>query len=328
MSEVEEPRHQFPNMKNNPPLKPDFSDDIEAEFIRPNRPYDVVFLICSRSRPEMLTTLLDNLHRFFIPAVTAADLSYCVALYAQDYDNRWLDDLDESQEFPFFVHRCDTIHMTIGNVVQTAAQVLDQKMQQRVGHSLFKAKVVIMLDDDSIFAGDARVNANITRALKEFVYHQHLIYSVRLGSSMTFDRIPLLDASYPVMPGKEKMQWVKPEILMAAITHPKFSDLTIGEDAILSTVAWTTDPKLCFSLYGIGTFVHLGLEGHLSPSNFELKAGLELLPEPAEHFTPQKMLPDIFVPETHPLHDYYGVRPEVIERMKLHGVSTVKFDLG
>jgi UPF0176 protein len=43
MSDVEEERHIFPNIKNNPPLKPDFSDDIEAEYTRPVRPYDVVF---------------------------------------------------------------------------------------------------------------------------------------------------------------------------------------------------------------------------------------------------------------------------------------------
>ena len=328
MSEVEEPRHQFPNMKNNPPLKADFSDDLEAENIRPVRPYDVVFLLSSRGRPEMLKRVIESVHRFFIPAVTAAGLTYAMGVYAQDYASDWLDDLDAEQDFPFFVVRCDTIHLTIGNIVQTAVQTIDQAMEKKAGYSLFKSKVVIMLDDDSIFSGDARVNANVTRALKKFIADQHLLYSVRLGPSTSFELLPLVDASYPVMPGKEKMQWVRPDVLMGAITHPKFSDLTIGEDAIVSTVAWTTDPKLCFSLYGVGTFIHLGLEGHLSPINFELIGGLEALPEPTEHFGPQRMLPDIFVPETHPLHDYYGVRPEVIERMKQHGVSTVKFDLG
>lgn len=322
-------KHQFPNMKNHPVLKEDFSDEFDGEIVKPLRPYDVVFMVCSRGRADMLTRLVTDINYYLAPAVIASGLSYCVSVYAQDYASDWLTEFDDSFDFPLFVENAGgTIHTTVGNVVQTGVQLLDKQMESKVGHSLFKSKVIVMVDDDSIFVGDARVNSNISRALKEFIDKQHTLYSVRLGSSTTFEMLPLLDASYPVMPGKEKMQWVRPDILMAAITHPRFSDLTIGEDAIVSTVAWTNDPKLCFSLYGIGTFIHLGLEGHLSPVTFELANGLESLPEPDEHFTPQKMLPDIFVPELHPLHAYYGVRPEVIERMKTHGRSTVNFDLG
>ena len=135
------------------------------------------------------------------------------------------------------------------------------------------------------------------------------------------------------MPFKEKMLWVSREVLDEALQMPRFTELSVGEDAVIAALAWLSDPDACFGVYGMATFLHLGYERSPETGHEEIEGGYADLmnyrgppTEAAPHgkfdaalrtgVTPYHVMPDVFVAEDHPHYIFNGVRPEVVARMK------------
>jgi hypothetical protein len=292
---------------------------------------DVALIICSRGREDALARLLRDLHRAFTPALDAGGLSHCVWVYAQGYAPEYLTRL--RQEFALAVTAQNLVvtvsnrpHTRIGEVVHTAIRTL---------HANVRYRLAMIMDDDSAYDSHAVVDANIRRAARHFIDHGHRAYSIKLGESYELDYQPFVNLAGPIMPFKEKMLWTSHEVLEEVLRTPRFTELSIGEDAMIAAVAWLPDPDACLAVYGMATFLHLGYERSPEFADQDIEGGYAELMNykgPADvtshgkygealrtGVTPHHIMPDVFVPENHPHYIFNGIRPEVVARMQTAG---------
>jgi len=289
---------------------------------------DVAIIIYSRGREAGLARLLDDLTRHYGPALEAAGLSCCVWVYAQGYAPDYLDRLDRDFAGPMAANRlvvlaARTPHRRIGEVAHAALQAVHERCRYRLA---------MLMDDDSVYYPDERVGENLQRAARRFIDRGHRAYSIKLGTSLDLDYKPFVDFSGPIMPFKEKMLWVSRAVLEEALRLPRFSELSIGEDAVIAALAWLRDPNACFAVYGMATFLHLGFErseefgdqdmagGYADLMNFtgDVAGLVQTKYDEAlrSGVTPHHILPDVFVPEGHPHFAYNGIREETAARVR------------
>jgi hypothetical protein len=217
-------------------------------------------------------------------------------------------------------------HARIGDVVHTAVREV---------HARARYKLAMLMDDDSVYAPDAAVDANLRAAARHFIAGGHRAYSIKLGDSRALAYVPFVDPDGPIMPFKEKMMWVSRPVLDEVLRTPRFTELSIGEDAVVAAVAWLPGPEACFGVYGMATFLHLGYEPAPEFAHDDAKGGYaELMnydgPRPElthgkydaalkSGVTPHHVMPDVFVGEDHPHYIYNGIRADVIARLRAAG---------
>ncbi len=284
---------------------------------------DIAVLICSRGRKEALARLLADLQGGFLPALGEGGLTASVLVYAQGYSAADMTDLERA--FAGAVAREDLVLMTaerphdrIGDVVRSAVE----RMREAT-----TCRLAMLMDDDSTYDADPLVDANLRKAARAFIAQGHRAYSIKLGSGRELSYGPFLNPDDPIMPFKEKMMWVSPEVLDRVLALPRFAELSIGEDAVIAAMAWLADPKACFAVHGLATFLHLGFE---QPGGDDVPGGYADLmaydpSSGAEHgkydaalrtgVTPFHVLPDVFVPEDHPRYIFNGVRKRLVDTL-------------
>ncbi len=271
----------------------------------------------------MLARLLYDLRGGFLPALAQGGLSASVFVYAQGYDADDMAALEHAgadatgrQDVVLMV--AERPHERIGDVVKTAME----RMRERATYRL-----AMLMDDDSTYDADPQVDANLRNAAQSFLAQGHRAYSIKLGLGRELAYGPFLNPEDPIMPFKEKMMWVSPAVLDAVLDLPRFSELSIGEDAVIAAVAWLADPQACLAVHGLATFLHLGFEqasgedvpgGYADLMKYDPRSG-------AEHgkydaalrtgVTPFHIMPDVFVPEDHPRFIFNGVRKSLVDKL-------------
>jgi hypothetical protein len=134
------------------------------------------------------------------------------------------------------------------------------------------------------------------------------------------------------------MLWVSRGVMEEALAFPHFAELNVGEDVVLSALAWRGDAARCFGVFGIATFLHLGFEpdeeapATLSGGYGELVGhieGQESDPDLGKYakafrggVVPHSVMPEIFVGPEHPHHTISGVRSEAVAR---YGIPDATF---
>jgi hypothetical protein len=287
---------------------------------------DVAVVICSRGRERALLRLLTDLNDRFVPALAQGDLRCSVWVYAQGYPAEYLASLRTAFAGPvaagtLVITVADRPHGRIGDVVQAALTALNARCRYALA---------MLMDDDSVYYADPVVDENLHRAARRFIAGRHRAYSIKLGTATALEYVPFVNPAGPIMPFKEKMLWVSREVVEEVLALPRFAELSIGEDAVIAAVAWLPDPESCFGVFGIATFIHIGYEASEEFGGQELPGGYaELMnykghpPEAIGHFgkydealkkgiTPQHVMPDVFVPEGHPLWEFNGIRDDVM----------------
>jgi hypothetical protein len=193
----------------------------------------------------------------------------------------------------------------------------------------------MLMDDDSVYAADETVDANLCAAAQAFLEGGHRAQSIKLGDATTLAFTPFLDPAGPIMPFKEKMLWASRPVLDAVLALPRFPELSIGEDAVIAALAWLPDPAACYGVHGLATFRHLGYEPAPGIPHDDAAGGYaELMgytgPDPAllhgkydvalrTGVTPWHVLPDVFVGPEHEHFVFNGVRQEVVRRVMGEG---------
>jgi hypothetical protein len=294
---------------------------------------DVAILICSRGRERHLMRLLADLRSHFVPALTAGRLTVSIWVYAQHYSPEFMVELsgrfaDLLDSGALVIEPNDAPHKRIGEVVHAAGRLLNERSRYRLA---------MLMDDDSVYYPDPHVDRNLREAAGTFIARDHRAYSIKLGSHAALDYKPFVDLASPIMPFKEKMLWVSRQVLEEALALPRFSELSIGEDAVIAAAAWLPAPDRCFGVYGIATFLHLGYEsvaefgdGAIEGGYADLVAASAGPPSAEAHYgkyddalrrgvTPFHVLPDVFVPEGHPYFEYNGVRENVVAAIRSRG---------
>jgi hypothetical protein len=296
---------------------------------------DVAIIICSRGREAYLTRLLSDLQHHFTPALHAGGLTFCIWVYAQHYTREYLADLtlrfaDLIAANTLMIMATNHPHTRIGDVVQSAVRAVHE-------HSRYR--LAMLMDDDSVYYPDPLVDRNLRTAAGNFIDRRHRAYSIKLGARYELEYQPFIDLAGPIMPFKEKMLWASRPVLEEVVSHPRFAELSIGEDAVISAIAWLPSPESCFGVYGMATFLHLGYEpsaefgGEIIDGGYaDLVKREDRPPEPGTPYgkyddalrrgiTPQHILPDVFVPEGHPHYAFNGIRDEVIAALATNAVS-------
>ncbi len=288
---------------------------------------DIAIVICSRGREDFLARLLDDLDRAFIPALEAGGLSVSTFVYAQMYPRAYLDVL--AQRFAAAIAGGRLIlvepqrpHHRIGDVFAGAIAALHARVEYRLA---------MLMDDDSLYRSEPQVDANLARAARDFLDGGDRAYSIKLGQSRSLEYWPFINAEGPVMPFKEKMLWVSHPVMAEALACPEFATLSVGEDAVLSALAWCGGAERCFGVFGIASFLHLGFEpdGEVATPSItggygELMGYVEGQDADAElgkygaayrsGVVPHDVMPEIFVGPDHPHHTINGIRPEAVAR--------------
>lgn len=302
---------------------------------------DVAIIIYSRNREAYLSRLLRDLTVDFVPCLNAGGLTCCTFVYAQGYPDRFLRQLGDAIGTAtganrFLITPASGSHARIGDVAHTAIGIV---------HERSSYKLAMLMDDDSTYAHDAQVALNLREASRGFIDGRRRAYSIKLGDGDSLRYEPFVDLASPIMPFREKMLWASRDVLDEVLALPRFSELSIGEDAVIAAVAWLADPEACFGVHGIATFLHLGFEGPEERPGAGIGGGYaELMgytgsppARPADSkydealrtgVTPYHVLPRVFVPEEHPHFQFNGVREEVVLRMRSEcGASTSMRDL-
>lgn len=290
---------------------------------------DVAIIIYSRGREACLARLLGDLVAGFTPALDAAGLTSCIWVYAQGYGVAYLDSLsrrfaDQVAARELVVIPSTGLHLRIGEVAQAAIAAV---------HARSRYRLAMLMDDDSVYAAHPLVDGNLGEAARRFLEESHRACSIKLGGGEELRYGPFVDLAAPIMPFKEKMLWASRAVLEEALALPRFAELSIGEDAVIAAVAWLAEPRSCFAVHGMATFLHLGFEGE--GDGGEIAGGYADLtrpPDPSEAaprckydealrsgITPHAIMPDIFVPKGHPHYAFNGVREEVAARVRAEG---------
>lgn len=281
---------------------------------------DVAIVICSRGREACLTRLLGDLRDSYAPALLAGGLTSTVWVYAQNYPAPYLARLNETFAAMIGAGALTVIearrtHRRIGEVALAAFAAVQARCAYRLA---------MLMDDDSVYAPDPQVDLNLRRAARRFVDEGHRAYSIKLGTADVLSFGPFVTPPAAIMPFKEKMLWVSREVLDEILALPRFAELSIGEDAVIAAMAWLGGPHSCFAVHGLASFLHLGFEGgetveggyadlvgHSDPGSPNGKYEEAL----RRGVTPHHVLPDVFVPDTHPHYEYNGIREEAIAAM-------------
>lgn len=288
---------------------------------------DIAIVIYSRGREATLARLMDDLCRFYMPALEAGGMSACTFIYAQGYSRAYLDGLAHEHAEAIAAGRLIIAeaarpHSRIGEVFAAAATALHARLDYRLA---------MLMDDDSLYRAEPVIDENLRRAARLFLDEGHRANSIKLGQNRVLEYWPFVDHRGPVMPFKEKMLWVSRAVMEEALAHPRFVDLDVGEDAVLAGIAWKGDAARCFAVFGIASFLHLAFE-----PDEEIPAGPqgggygELVgydearapdPELGKYgkafrggVVPFTVMPDVFVGPDHPHHTISGIQPEAVAR--------------
>lgn len=288
---------------------------------------DIAILVYSLGREDMLTRLVDDMERFYMPALEAGGMSACTFVYAQKYSRAYLDGLRRRFAEAITVGRlilfeAERTHSCIGEVFTAAVEALHTRVDYRLA---------MLMDDDSLYRAEPVVDVNLRAAARCFLEQGDRAYSIKLGQSLGLEYWPFIDPKGPIMPFKEKMLWVSRGVMEEALAFPKFADLSVGEDVVLAALAWRGGADRCFGVFGIATFLHLGFEpdhevtistvtggyGELVGYDEARNPDTELGKYGAAFrsgIVPFTVMPEIFVGPEHPHHTISGIRPEAVER--------------
>lgn len=288
---------------------------------------DIAIFICSRGREDYLARLLDDIDRAFAPALEMGGMSVCTFVYAQNYARTFLDWLEQRfarsiETGRLIVVESQRTHSRIGEVFSTAVAHLHGRVDYRLA---------ITMDDDSLYRPDPQIDANLRQIARAFLDRGDRAYSIKLGQARHVEFVPFLDPARAVMPFKEKMLWVSRDVMDEALAFPRFTDLSVGEDAVLAALAWRGGADRCFGVFGIANFLHLAFEPNGETVTPPIGGGYgELVdyvegrdddPELGKYgkafrsgVVPFTVMPDIFVGPEHPDHTISGVRPEAVAR--------------
>lgn len=288
---------------------------------------DIVILVCSRGRAAILARLIDDLVGAFLPALEAGGASACVVVYAQLYADDVLDALRARHAAAIAAGRLMLIaaerpHRCIGDVVHTAIREL---------HARVAYRLAMLIDDDSLFLPDPTVEDNLRRAVARFLTGRYRAFSIKLGQERDLAFRRFVDPDGPIAPFKEKMIWVRRDVLDDVLALPRFAELSIAEDSVITTIAWLKHQAACLAVHGIASFVHFGAEAMPGRDTGEVPGGYADLvgfagppTAAAPHgkydaalragVTHWHILPDVFVGPDHPHFIYAGLRAEVVER--------------
>jgi hypothetical protein len=287
---------------------------------------DIAILIYSRGREEFLARLIDDMDRFYMPALEAGGVSVCSFIYVQNYSGAFLEGLKRRfssaiKSGRLVLHEAPREHGSIGEVFTAAAKAL---------HASIDYRLAMLMDDDSLYRSEPVVDANLRTAARCFLDRGDRAYSMKLGQSRRLEFWPFVDPNGPVMPFKEKMMWLSRAVMDEALVFPGFANLSVGEDVVLAAIAWQGGADRCFGVFGIATFLHLGFEpDHEIVTPTAIGGYGELVgydetkhsdPELGKYgaafrsgIVPFHVMPEIFVGPEHPHHTISGIRPEAVE---------------
>lgn len=288
---------------------------------------DIAILIYSRGREAMLARLVDDLCRAFIPALEAGGLTACALIYAQNYSRTYLDGLRRRHAEAISAGALILVeqgapHATIGDVFLGAGRALHERVDYRLA---------MLMDDDSLYRSTPDSDANLREAARSFLDHDARAYSIKLGPGRDLAYCPFIDPAGPVMPFKEKMIWVSRAVMEEALAFPRMAALQVGEDVVLTALAWRGGAERCFGVFGIAGFLHLAFEadaetpaGPIGGGYGELVGHDETVPQLDDlgkygaafrgGVVPHSVLPEIFVGPEHPHHTISGIKPEAVAR--------------
>jgi hypothetical protein len=288
---------------------------------------DIAIVIYSRGREDFLARLIADLDRAYIPALEAGKLSATAFIYAQNYTPDYLAALRARHAGAIAAGRlilfeAERAHSRIGDVFVGAAEALHARLDYRLA---------MLMDDDSLYRAEPEVDANLRQAAREFLEADDRAYSIKLGQGRALEYWPFMDAKGPIMPFKEKMLWLSRAVMEEALAFPALRELSVGEDAVLSALAWKGGAERCFGVFGIASFLHLAFEPDEEIVAAPVTGGYgELVgyvegrdhdPELGKYgaafrsgVVPFHVLPEIFVGPEHPHHTISGVRPEAVAR--------------
>jgi hypothetical protein len=286
---------------------------------------DIVVMVCSRGREAMLARLLDDLLGGFLPALAEGGWTTSVFVYSQLYGPEHAHKLaarhaDAIADGRLIVVPAERLHTRIGDVVHAAITAM---------HSRLSYRLAMLIDDDSLYTRDPVVEDNLRRAVAAFIECDQHCFSIKLGQERDFAIAPFLDADHPIAPFKEKMIWVSRTVLDDVLALPRFSELSIAEDTVITALAWLRKPEACRAVHGISSFVHLGVEtapgleggdipggyadivGFAGPPTAEAPHGKydEALRSGVTHW---HVMPDVFVGPDHPHFIYAGMRADAV----------------
>ena len=286
---------------------------------------DIVVMICSRGREAELARLIDDLVGGFLAALTEGGLTASVFVYAQLYHSDYLKNLaarhaDALADGRLMIVPSEHPHKRIGDVIHTAITAM---------HARISYRLAMIIDDDSLYTSDPVVEDNLRSAVAAFIEGDQICFSIKLGQEREFSIGPFLDLDNPIAPFKEKMIWVNRAVLDDVLALPGFSELSIAEDAVITTLAWLRDPEGCRSVHGIASFVHFGVEaapgltGDAIPGGYADLVGFAGQPTAAaphgkydeplrSGVTHWHVMPDVFVGPDHPHFIYAGLRGDVV----------------
>jgi hypothetical protein len=300
---------------------------------------DIAILIYSRGRESLLARLIDDLDRFYMPALEAGGLSVCAFIYAQNYSRAYLDGLRQRHAAAAAAGRlilcqAERPHSCIGEVFLAAADAMHARLDYRLA---------MLMDDDSLYRADAQVDANLRDTARLFLAAGDRAYSLKLGPARVVEYWPFIDPKGPIMPFKEKMLWVSRVVMEEALAFPAFATLAVGEDVVLAAIAWRGGAEKCFGVFGLGTFLHLGFEPDEENAGLAMGGGYgELVgydetkhgdPELGKYgaafrggIVPHTVLPEIFVGPEHPHHTISGINPEAVAQYGIRETGFSRID--
>ena len=297
---------------------------------------DIAIIICSRGREAYLSRLVGDIDSNFAPALEAGGMSVCTFVYAQHYPAAFLTSLAHTFASAIAQERLVIIeaqqsHQRIGDVFATAIAAIHERTDYRLA---------MLMDDDSLYYADPVIDENLRQAARDFLVHEDRAYSIKLGQNKALEYAPFIDPEGPIMPFKEKMQWASRAVLDEVLALPRFAELSIGEDVVISAVAWRGGAERCFGVHGIASFLHLGFEpdgdapgGAIAGGYGALVGYEEGASQPTElgkelgkyesafrsGVTMQDILPEIFVGPDHPHYTISGIRPAAVARYGASG---------
>lgn len=300
-------------------------------------PRDIAILIYSRGRQDMLARLVDDLTCAYMPALAAGGLSVTALVYAQNYAPAYLAGLARRHAEAIAAGRLILVeagqaHATIGDVFLGAARALHERVDYRLA---------MLMDDDSLYRGSDDGDANLREAARTFLDRDARACSIKLGPGRALAYCPFIDPAGPIMPFREKMIWASRAVMEEALAFPRMAELQVGEDVVLTALAWRGGAEHCFGVFGIAGFLHLAFEaddetpaGPIGGGYGELVGHDETAPQaddlgkygPAFRggVVPHSVLPEIFVGPEHPYHTISGIRPEAVARYHRDGVPPAR----
>ncbi|MGL4636742.1 MAG: hypothetical protein ACRCWF_12240 [Beijerinckiaceae bacterium] len=292
---------------------------------------DIAIPIYSRGREDYLSRLIEDMMTAYLPALEAGDMTACAFVYAQGYPADYVAALtvrfaEDIRKGKLLIVESKRPHTCIGEVAATAFSALNDRVDYRLA---------MLMDDDSRYRSDAVVDNNLRLAARSFLDQGDRAYSIKLGNGRDLNYWPFIEHAGPIMPFKEKMIWLNRKVLEEAIALPGFATLSVGEDVVLSALAWRGDAERCFGVFGIATFLHLGFEPDIDTDHASIGGGygelmghVEGISPPSElgkyeaayrsGVTPHDVMPDIFVGKDHPHYVISGVKPEAVARYAAH----------